>query len=209
LSKSLRLVSLVSIIKKHKIKQMSKILQFKITLKNSNPKIWRRFQIDNSLMFYDLHLVIQNVMGWTNTHLYQFVFGKNNYIGNPELLDSNDVADDSITELAVIFDKPKVKVIYEYDFGDGWEHEVVLEKIVEKLPKQQYPFCIAGEMNCPPDDCGGIPGFYYYLEVLKNKKHPEYKEIKEWMGGDYDPGFFDLETVNEFLRDYKDIDLGL
>ncbi|MEI6122253.1 MAG: plasmid pRiA4b ORF-3 family protein [Bacteroidota bacterium] len=159
-------------------------------------------------MFRDLHLVIQNVMGWNNTHLYQFIFQKDSYIGNPELLESDDVADDSITELAVIFDEPKVKVIYEYDFGDSWEHEVVLEKIVEKIPGQQYPFCLAGEMNCPPDDCGGIPGYYYYMEVLKNKKHPEYKDIKEWMGGDFDPAFFDLETVNEFLKDYKDIDLG-
>lgn len=187
---------------------MSRILQFKITLKHSNPKIWRRFLIDDSLMFNDLHLVIQNVMGWTNAHLYQFVFERNSYIGNPELLESDDVADDSITQLSVIFDKPKVKMLYEYDFGDSWEHELVLEKILEKIPDQQYPYCLAGEMNSPPEDCGGIPGFYYHLDVLKNKKHKDHKAIKEWMGPGYDPTFFDIEVVNDWLKDYKDIGYG-
>lgn len=165
--------------------------------------------MEDSLTFNDLHLVIQNVMGWTNTHLYQFVFERNSFIGNPELLDRTEVADDKETEMAAIFDKPKIKMIYEYDFGDGWEHELVLEKILEPDPKQFYPFCIEGEMNCPPEDCGGIYGFYDKLVALKDKKHPDHDDIIEWMGDGYDTEAFDLASINQNLKEYKDIDMGL
>lgn len=111
---------------------MSKIFQFKITLKGSEPKIWRRFQVEDNLMFYDLHLIIQTLMGWENSHLYHFAYGKNSYIGNPEFLESDETVDDKETKLSAIFDKPKTKVFYEYDFGDGWQHDVLLEKILEK-----------------------------------------------------------------------------
>ena len=184
------------------------ILQFKITLSGSDPKIWRRFQVGDSLSFYHLHLIIQNVMGWTNSHLYQFVYEKNNFIGNPEMLESDDIADDKETGLSPIFDKPKVKMIYEYDFGDGWMHELVLEKIVEKKDGQFYPVCLTGEMNCPPEDCGGIYGYYDKLKVLKSKKHPDYRDTVEWMG-DYDMKEFDLEAINQNLKDYRGIDMGL
>lgn len=185
---------------------MSKILQFKITLKRSNPKIWRRFQIDDSLTFYDLHLVIQNVMGWTNSHLYQFIYERNSTIGDPELLDRDDVADAIDIKLSSIFDKPKMQIQYEYDFGDGWEHELVLEKILDMNSIHLFSVCIDGEFNCPPEDCGGLHGFYENLEILKNKKHPEYHDTKEWMG-DYNPLDFDLQSINENLRNYKDIDM--
>jgi hypothetical protein len=185
---------------------MAKTLQFKITLKRSDPKIWRRFHIDDSLTFYDLHLVIQNLMGWTNSHLYEFVYERNSTIGDPELLDRDDVADAKDVKLSAIFDKPKMQIQYEYDFGDSWNHELVLEKIADKNPEQIYPVCLAGELNCSPEDCGGIHGFYQNLEILKNKKHPEYHDTKEWMG-DYDPLDFDLQALNEILKNYKDIEM--
>ena len=159
-------------------------------------------------MFFDLHLVIQTVMGWNNTHLYQFIYEKKSYIGNIEMLEADDVADDKETELSAIFDKPKIKMVYEYDFGDGWEHELVLEKIIDKNSTQQYPFCIEGEMNCPPEDCGGIYGFMDMMNKIKDKKHPEYADLINWLGDEYNPEFFDLETVNENLKSYKDADLG-
>lgn len=187
---------------------MGKILQFKITLSDSKPTIWRRFHIENTMMFYDLHLVIQQVMGWTNTHLYQFIYDENNFIGNPELLDSDDIANDKEITLSDIFDKPKLKMIYEYDFGDDWEHELVLEKIIDNNPSQQYPFCLEGAMNCPPEDCGGIYGFKDLMKKYKKTNHPDYPFILEWIGEDYDPNFFDVESVNENLKNYKDIDLG-
>ncbi|MBK8983479.1 MAG: plasmid pRiA4b ORF-3 family protein [Ignavibacteria bacterium] len=178
---------------------MSKILQFKITLKGSNPKIWRRFQTEDNLMFRDLHYLIQAIMGWENDHLYQFIFEEDRYIGDPEMHEGDDISDDKETELSEIFNAPKTIIIYEYDFGDGWEHELVLENILEKNPEQHYPVCLAGELNCPPEDCGGIYGFYDMLNILKDEKHPDHEEIKEWMGEDYDPDLFDIERVNKFL----------
>lgn len=187
---------------------MSKTLQFRITLRDSKPEIWRRFQVDDILMFHDLHLVIQIVMGWSNTHLYQFIYEGSNYIGNPELSELEDIADDKDVALSMIFDKPKISMEYEYDFGDGWEHEIILEKIIESDLPLHYPNCLEGEMNCPPEDSGGINAFYQNIKIFKNKKHPEHKEVKEWLGKDYNPDFFDLETVNEYLKSYEDMDLG-
>jgi hypothetical protein len=96
--------------------------------------------------------------------------------------------------------------VYEYDFGDGWKHDLELEKIVERKPDQQYPYCLEGELYCPPEDCGGIPGFYEMLKVLKNSRHPEHKETTEWVEGRYNAGAFDLNAVNDKLKNYKDID---
>ena len=187
---------------------MSNILQFKITLKDSKPKIWRRFQIESTLMFYDLHLIIQTVMGWSNTHLYQFIYDGDNFIGNPELLERDGIADDKEVAISIVFDKPKIKMEYEYDFGDGWQHELILEKIEKKNTTQHYPTCLEGEMNCPPEDCGGIHGFYDRLKAFKNKRHPEHEDVVEWMRENYNPEFFDLQSVNKNLQDYKDMDMG-
>ena len=151
-------------------------------------------------MFYDLHLVIQTLMGWSNSHLYQFIFEKKFYIGNPELIGMYDISDDRVTKLSSIFDKPRTKVLYEYDFGDGWKHDLVLEKILDKDPGQRYPVCLKGERNCPPEDCGGIYGFNDLMKILKDKKSPVYAEIKEWVGENYDPEFFNLALVNEEFR---------
>ena len=141
------------------IRNMAKTLQFKVTLLNVKPVIWRRFEIEENIMFFDLHQVIQLVMGWENSHLYQFIFDKNNFIGDPEMLEEGnfEVADDMETEVAAILDEPGSEIMYEYDFGDGWMHQVVLEKISEGKPKHNYPFCVNGENSCPPEDCGG-PG---------------------------------------------------
>ncbi|MBK8982470.1 MAG: plasmid pRiA4b ORF-3 family protein [Ignavibacteria bacterium] len=188
---------------------MSKILQFKISLKGSRPLIWRRFQADDILKFYDLHLIIQTLMGWENIHLYQFVYKKYSYIGNPELLEDDETIDDKKIKLSDIFDKPKTSVSYEYDFGDDWQHKVQLEKILEKDPKQYYPVCIKGAFNCPPEDCGGIEGFYELLEIVQDRNNPDYEDSREWLGEYYDPEYFNLDLINESLQSYKDTDPGL
>jgi len=124
------------------------------------------------------------------------------------MFDDEGIADANKTEIEVIFDKLKTNIKYEYNFGDGWEHEVILERILEKKPTQLYPNCIKGEMACPPDDCGGINGYYDLLEILKDKKHPEYDEVTEWIGDGFDPNYLDLEEINEALKEYHDMDLG-
>ena len=97
----------------------------------------------------------------------------------------------------------KAKFIYEYDFGDGWEHEVAVEKVLPPDANFKHPACLAGANACPPDDCGGIPGYYRMLEVLEDPKHPEHNQIKEWLGRKWDLTRFDLAGVNGDLRRMK------
>ena len=97
----------------------------------------------------------------------------------------------------------KKKFLYEYDFGDGWIHEVVAEKILPPDPGFKNPVCLAGENACPPEDCGGIPGYYNLLEILGDRKHPEYRDMKDWMGGKFDPAAFKLDAVNKAFKRLK------
>src|SRR5438093_2192361 len=94
----------------------------------------------------------------------------------------------------------KKKFIYEYDFGDGWQHEVVVEKVLPPDPAFKHTTCLAGANACPPDDCGGIPGYYDLLETLENPKHPDHADMKEWIGGEWDAARFDLEGTNRMLK---------
>lgn len=188
---------------------MSKILQFKVTLQHTSPAIWRRFQVRDNKTFYDLHLIIQCVMGWYNSHLHQFVYGKNSLIGDTALDESDGLAEEKEIPLAEFFNMENMRLLYEYDFGDGWIHELVLEKILGDEKGRKFPVCIDGEKKCPPEDCGGLSGFYEMLKILKKKKGREYKEMNEWLGGKYDPDEFNIPEVNKNLKSYKDMDLGL
>lgn len=186
---------------------MSKVLQFKITLKNAEPKIWRRFLAPANINFYELHLIIQNVMGWYNSHLHQFLYNQHrNIIGNPELMEQEGVMDESIFHIKDYFTEPQKKIDYEYDFGDGWMHELIFEKSINGEDGKFYPACFEGQGNCPPEDCGGVHGFSSLVQVMKSKKGKEYKEFKEWLGGDYDQDEFDLEYINESLKTYRSVD---
>jgi hypothetical protein len=99
--------------------------------------------------------------------------------------------------------KEKEKIVYEYDFGDGWEHDVLLEKILPVDEKFKFPVCLEGKMACPPEDCGGVWGYSDLLEILKQPKHEEYDNMIEWLGGEFDPEHFDIEAVNKILKKFK------
>jgi hypothetical protein len=115
----------------------------------------------------------------------------------------NESLDESSYGLANIAPAVKSKFLYEYDFGDSWEHLIVVEKILPPDADFQHPVCLAGANACPPDDCGGIPGYYNLVEALADPKHPEHEELKEWIGGDWDPLRFDLEKTNRSLKRLK------
>lgn len=179
----------------------TKIFQFKISLKDAPLPIWRRVEIASQNNFEDLHEAIQQFMGWYNCHLWQFEKG-NSYC----LVDSQESLSEYGDDLAVnvrldsFFKKPKDKITYLYDMGDGWEHDVVLEKILEAEAGVKYPRCTKGKSACPPEDCGGVWGYADLLETLSDPKHPEYEDMCEWLGiesgKDWDPTFFDIEDVN-------------
>jgi hypothetical protein len=178
------------------------IYQLKITLRHSKPPIWRRFQAPSDMHLAKLHHVIQEVMGWTDSHMHQFKVG-NIYYGTtyPDDFDGvPETRDERKARLSMLVSKPKAKFIYEYDFGDSWEHEVVLEKILPSESGTKYPVCLDGKRACPPEDCGGVWGYDGLLETIKDPNHPEHEEMLEWLGGDFDSEKFDVEAVNKALR---------
>ncbi len=183
---------------------MNDIIQLKIILAETKPSVWRRIQIENQTTFFELHHIVQIAFGWKNYHMYEF-FIDGHKLGAPDdyMADvpSNDegVIDSRDISLESLIIGPGEKFSYMYDFGDAWKHIITVEKFLPKEQEGKYPVCLDGELACPPEDCGGIPGFYNLLEILKDKKHPEYKDSKRWVGKNFDPLLFNKEKVNKKL----------
>ena len=175
------------------------IYQLKIVLKNSKPAIWRRVCVKSDILLADLHRIIQTTMGWTDSHLHQFEINQTYYA--PKDFELEESKDYKRVHLQTWLNQEKGKILYEYDFGDGWIHEIILEKILPFSESQKLPVCTGGKRNCPPEDCGGVWGYAELMETIANPKHPEYKEMKEWLGSDFDPEYFDMEEINEGLAE--------
>jgi len=182
-------------------------IQLKITLRGSRPAIWRRIVVPADMTLDRLHDVFQIAMGWTNSHLHQFIGEGGRFDGgtfrerDPDFGDcDDDAASERNHTVGDLAPRPKSKFAYEYDFGDGWLHDVKVEKILEPDPALQPPVCLAGENACPPEDCGGIGGYYAMLERLANPKHPGHEDTKDWLGADWLSTRFDVERVNAMLR---------
>jgi hypothetical protein len=165
------------------------IYQFKITLSEIEPLIWRRIQVPAKYSFWDLHIAIQDAMGWLDYHLHAFRF-RSKHKRNPiEIgIPIDDYEDLKIvagweTPIVDFFSEPGQKCEYEYDFGDSWSHEILFEGILLKTTGEKYPKCSAGERACPPEDCGGVDGYYRVLEILRDPRHDEYEEYTEWLKG--------------------------
>lgn len=182
-----------------------KIFQIQIALKGFKPKIWRRILIPSDLLLSDFHKIIQTTMGWTNSHLHQFIKNRTFYSvkhPNDDMWDEMDNVDymENKIRISDLIQTEKDKIIYEYDFGDGWEHDIILEKVLPFDIMIKYPICLTGKMNCPPEDCGGIWGYSDMLEILKQPDHEEYESYLEWLGGDFDPEYFDKDDINKKLK---------
>ena len=179
------------------------IYQFKITLLDTRPVIWRRIQVPETYTFWDLHVAIQSAMGWADYHLHMFRIGKRSEIiinGNPIDDDFGFGGDENTFDgwevrINSFLKAPGDVATYEYDMGGGWLHEILLEGIFLKEKGVKYPRCIGGACACPPEDCGGTSGFEHLLEVLASPKHPEHAELITWLGKKYDPEKFEVEAV--------------
>ena len=178
-----------------------KVCQFKVTLRGIRPPIWRRFQVYSDITFYELHRILQEVMGWYDGHLHSFDVG-GIFVTDAETLAEvwEDGVDEERVRLKKYLTREGQKIRYVYDFGDNWEHDVVLEKILSAEPNVHYPLCLKGKRACPPEDCGGIWGYADLLEALADPAHPEHEMYLEWLGEDLDPEAFDLAEVNEILQ---------
>ena len=181
------------------------LYQLKITLIYSDPAIWRRVVVPANFKLDRLHQVIQRVMPWTDSHLHQFIVGRTCYgRPDPEFADKgSETLNEKHYTIADIAPGAKKKFIYEYDFGDGWEHEIVVEKVLPPDAGFKRVICLAGENACPPDDCGGIGGYYEMLKIIADPKHPDHGHMKEWLGGERDLARFDLDKTNDALKRFK------
>lgn len=178
------------------------VYQLKVTLLGVRPPIWRRLRIWGDSTLLDLHDAIQAAMGWTDSHLHEFLIGETRY-GDPDLEDewAADVRDESETRLSEVLGGEGTRFRYVYDFGDDWQHQILVEKILPPDPELFSPVCIAGRRACPPEDVGGVPGFQRFLQAMADPAHPEHDEYLTWFGGEFDPEEFDRQVVNEALRD--------
>jgi hypothetical protein len=174
------------------------IYQIKVTLQETKPPIWRRVHVDANMTLPRLHDVIQVAMGWTDSHLHRFFVGDVEY-GQPDPEFEDEMRSEQRVKLAQLVTTEKAWFGYEYDFGDSWNHKIVLEKILPPDPAARYPHCVAGKRACPPEDVGGVWGYSDFLDAIRDAAHPEHDDMLEWCGGAFDPESFSLEQVNEAL----------
>jgi hypothetical protein len=191
----------------------NQIYQFKISLNGSKTPIWRRIQVPETYSFWDLHVAIQDAMGWDDYHLHEFeminpVTDVEVVIGIPNKDDSffREVLPGWEQKIAEYFTTENPSALYTYDFGDDWVHNIKLEKILPREKNIDYPVCIKGKRACPPEDCGGIWGYEELLEIIHEPKHEEYEEMLEWVGEEFDPEHFDVKEIcfndpNKCLRE--------
>ena len=178
------------------------IYQLKVTIRDIRPPIWRRVLVESSTTLSQLHLIIQAAMGWYNCHLHSFSIQGIEY-GQPEPDYGLELRDENKAKLANLIKQEKAKFFYTYDFGDSWEHTILVEKILPKKPKVSYPLCIKAKRACPPESCGGAWGYMEFLEAIQNPTHPEHESYLEWVGGSFDSEFCDLEEVNQRLAEFE------
>jgi len=180
----------------------SAIHQIKVTLLGSKPPIWRRLQVPGNASLGKLNQIIQTAMGWTNSHLHDFSIRDQSY-SDPgfELEDTLNEKQTTLTDLKLAV---KEHFRFNYDMGDYWQHEVLIEKILEPDPEAStYAVCITGKRACPPEDCGGIYGYDELIDALQNEDHPEHESMLEWIGDGFDPEAFDLDAINRQLKKLK------
>ena len=177
------------------------IYQIKVTLNDSKPPIWRRILVADTTTLSKLHDILQTVMGWTNSHLHHFIINEEFY-GSPEDDEFGDMGTKNETrfKLNQFVNRAGFKFRYEYDFGDSWDHEIVLEKILPFEVGIKLPICLKGSRACPPEDVGGPSGYEMFLEALADPSHPEHAGILEWFGEPFDAEHFDLAEVNHLLH---------
>jgi len=184
-------------------KPTEKIYQLKITLTGSKPPIWRRVLVPSGASLSRLHDILQIAMGWTDSHLHQFEHNGRLYRIPTRDWDFGPVSDERRTKLNQLLRHEKDWLSYEYDFGDGWEHRVTLEKVLPFDARVQLPRCAKGKGACPPEDIGGIWGYYAALKAWGDPTHPDHGEYRDaFDSGELDPDSFDIEEVNGLLRSH-------
>jgi hypothetical protein len=192
-------------------KPFQSVLQFKIALIETHPPIWRRIQVPEYYTFYDLHVTIQDAMGWMDCHLHDFRIQPRRRACMDIRIESPFAIEDIEEEFPLLTTEAAVtdflteegdRAIYSYDYGDGWEHDVVFEGSFPKEPGRKYPICLAGELAGPPEDCGGIPGYYDCIKALKRRDNSEglLTWLGRWRPDRFDPAKIKFESPLRRLK---------
>lgn len=185
-----------------------KIYQLKVTLEGIDPPIWRRFQVPRDISLFELHLILQIVMGWTNSHLHEFqIQGERYSTPRDGGFAGEKINNDHKFKLEEVLPPRGESFSYRYDFGDCWDHLVEVEEILPLALKRTYPCCLGGARACPPEDVGGVWGYGEFLEAIKHPNHPEHELYLNWVGKEFDPDKFDLNMKDAELNNYQLTDL--
>ena len=184
--------------------KIKEVCQFRISLDDVKPSVWRRILVPSSYSFWDLHVAVQDAMGWADYHLHIFrvkdpITDKKVEIGLPDKDDLRfgwKILPDHKEKILKYFTEKNPTASYEYDFGDGWLHSIRFEGLIPASSRKKYPECTAGKKACPPEDCGGPQGYYNMLKILKDPGHEDYEMMMDWTGGGFNPDYFDPEDVD-------------
>jgi hypothetical protein len=179
-------------------KQGTPAYQLLVELDWVKPKVWRRLLVPVTIELPLLHVMLLWGMGWQGGHLHEFVFGHDHYGPSEPGLELDEVGDEDGVTLRDALGARR-SFLYVYDYGDNWRHKVKVEKIIMTPEPITKALCIGGENACPPEDVGGAPGYEEFLEALADPNHPEHAQLKDWIGGPFDPAAFDIEEVNRRL----------
>jgi len=181
----------------------ARVLQFRVELQDIRPPIWRRIEVPATYTFWDLHVAIQDAMGWKDSHLHEFQLGK---AGSHELvrigIPDDEFPDERPTRsgwkirIAPHFTVKGARARYLYDFGDSWEHVLEFEGAFPRDGRARYPRCVAGARACPPEDVGGTPGYEEFLAAIADPHHEQHDNMQQWVGGCFDPEGFAAERVS-------------
>jgi hypothetical protein len=172
------------------------IVRLRISLDGIEPEIWRRAEVPSALTLKAVHDVIQAVMAWEDYHLFEFRIDEKRYgIPDPDWDIGLETANAKNIKLKAVVDRGIDTFFYTYDFGDSWDHIIEIEDVFDAEPNLSYPRFIDGERRAPPEDVGGIPGFFDFLDVMEKGKGPRYREVVEWYGKPFDPNEFDLLPI--------------
>jgi hypothetical protein len=178
-----------------------KLYELHVELEDITPPVWRRLIVPGDMTLPELHRLLQLVMGWTDSHLHSFTFGKTTYsIGSVDDLEELDMLDERRVTLESALATSVKTFVYEYDFGDSWRHLIAWKPVAKPNPERSYPLCTGGARSAPPEDCGGTGGYENFLEAIRDPRHEEHDSFLTWIGGAFDPEAFDLNAINRMLR---------
>jgi Plasmid pRiA4b ORF-3-like protein len=177
------------------------VFQLRVTLDGVDPPVWRRLLVPAAVRVAKLHIIFQLAMGWTDSHLHSFTIGGERYGMHFDDYPEDEINENEVTVLRAIADHQRFT--YEYDFGDSWDHVVVVEDFVRTPRGLKHAVCLDGQNACPPEDCGGVYGYADLREVLADPGHERHDELVGWVGGTFDASEFNLADVNVVLQSIR------